>query len=219
MMRRVSRGHLPAAHLWVAAGASDGRRPRLAWWLMHIKALARSSPSSSAPGCGRFRDAKQNQSLHQQPVPGRKITLVRSMLYLPPMSVRIRKLAVMLLVLVLPWQALAVTAMPTVLHHHYATAVDASPHHADAHLAGHQHHGYAAANLAQDHGSGSTDTAHGTCTDVCCSPALVSDGALHACRRGMITGRSFRLRRIDCRRARQTPSNAHLVVPSSSSLA
>jgi hypothetical protein len=97
------------------------------------------------------------------------------------MSVCIRKLAVMLLVLVLPWQALAAVATPAAPHHHDATAAAASAataHDADTHHAGHQHHEHTGATLAQDQGSGSTDTAHGTCTDVCCSPALISDGAL-----------------------------------------
>jgi hypothetical protein len=83
----------------------------------------------------------------------------------------------MLLVLVLPWQALAAVAMPTASHHHDATAVNptaATTRDANTHHAGHQHHEHAGATLAQDQGSGSTDTAHGACTDVCCSPALAA---------------------------------------------
>src|SRR6266702_4766677 len=90
------------------------------------------------------------------------------------MSTYVRKLAVVLLLLVLPWQAVA--SMPTALHHHEATAVDAdaaSPHHAAAH-----HAGPTGATLAHDHVSGSTGTAQGTCTDICCAAALVADATL-----------------------------------------
>lgn len=87
----------------------------------------------------------------------------------------------MLLVLVLPWQALAAAAMPTALHHHDATpdhAGAASVHRVHANPAGHQHHNHAWAAAVQDHESGSTDTTHGTCTEVCYSPVLAVDGAL-----------------------------------------
>jgi hypothetical protein len=97
------------------------------------------------------------------------------------MSARIRNLAVMLLVLVLPWQPLAAGAMPTAFHHHGAIAVDASaatPHDANTHYTGHQHHEHDGATLSQDQGPGSNDTAHDTCTDACCSPALAADSAL-----------------------------------------
>lgn len=114
------------------------------------------------------------------------MTLVRPMLYLPPMSVRIRTLAVMLLVLVLPWQALAAGAMPAV-HNHGAAAIGllaktdanaASAQHVDARHAGHEHHEDGGVAAVQGHDSGSTSAAHGTCTDVCCSPALAANGAL-----------------------------------------
>ena len=100
------------------------------------------------------------------------------MLNFPCMSMRIRKFAVILLILVLPWQALAAVAVPSGLHHHHAMTVDASAataHDADSHHAGHHQHEHAGAMLSQDQGSGSTDT-HDTCTDVCCSPALATDG-------------------------------------------
>ena len=97
------------------------------------------------------------------------------------MSVFVRNLAVMLLVLVLPWQPLAAVAMPTAFHHHGALTVAggvAISHDADTHHAGHQHDQHAGVTLSQDQGSGSTDTTLGTCTDVCCSPALAADSAL-----------------------------------------
>jgi len=102
------------------------------------------------------------------------------------MSVRIRKLAVMLLVLVLPWQALTAVAMPAV-HNHGAAAIGllaktdanvASAQHVDARHAGHEHQENGGVAAVQGHDSGSTSAAHGTCTDVCCSPALAADGAL-----------------------------------------
>ena len=92
----------------------------------------------------------------------------------------IRELAVMLLVLVLPWQALAAVAMPTAAHYHDATAVAvsvAAPHDADTRHAGHQHREHGGVTLAQDQESGSTEAAHGTCTNVCHSPALAADTA------------------------------------------
>ena len=87
----------------------------------------------------------------------------------------------MLLVLVLPWQHLMAVALPTAHHHHDSTAVDdsaATPHDADAHYAADQRHEYAGTTLAQVQESRSTDAAHSTCTDVCCSPALAADEAL-----------------------------------------
>ena len=108
------------------------------------------------------------------------------MLYLPPMSVRIRNLAVMLLVLVPPWQVLPAVAMPAV-HNHGVAAIRllaktdanaASAHHVDARHAGHAHHENGGVEAVQGHDSGSTSTAHGACTDVCCSPALAANGAL-----------------------------------------
>jgi hypothetical protein len=94
------------------------------------------------------------------------------------MLMRVRRLAVVLLVLVLPWQAPA--AMPTALHHHDATPDDAgaaSVHRVHAN-AGHQHHNHAGAAAVQDHESGSTDTTHGICTNACYSPVLAVDAAL-----------------------------------------
>ena len=96
------------------------------------------------------------------------------MLYLRFMSTYVRKLAVMLLVVVLPWQAVA--SMPTALHHHEATVVEADA--ASAHHAGAHHDGRTGANSAHDHESGSTGTAQGTCTDICCAAALVADATL-----------------------------------------
>ena len=93
------------------------------------------------------------------------------------MFMRVRKLAAVLLLLVLPWQALAAVAVPGAAHHHDATALDAgaaSLHRTHAHDAGHPHHQHAASNSAQRQGSGSTDTSHAACTDVCCSPALAA---------------------------------------------
>jgi hypothetical protein len=101
------------------------------------------------------------------------------------MLVRIRKLAAMLLVLVLPWQALAAVAMPAV-HNHGAAAIGllaktdanaASAQHVNARHAGPEHHENGGVAAVQGHDSGSTSAAHGTCTDVCCSPALAADGA------------------------------------------
>lgn len=102
------------------------------------------------------------------------------------MSVRIRKLAVMLLVLVLPWQALPAFAKPGV-HYHGTAAIGplaktdanaASAHHVNAGHAGHDHHENGGVAAVQGHDSGSTSAAHGTCTEVCCSPALAADGAM-----------------------------------------
>jgi hypothetical protein len=92
----------------------------------------------------------------------------------------------MLLVLVLPWQALTAVAMPAV-HSHGAAAIGllskidanaASVLHADTRHAGHEHHENGGVAAVQDRDSGSTSVAYGTCTDVCCSPALVAHGAL-----------------------------------------
>jgi len=93
------------------------------------------------------------------------------------MFMRVRKPAIVLLLLVLPWQVLAAVAMPGAAHHHEVTALEAgaaSLHHAHAHHAGHQHHQHAASNSAQHQESGSTNASHSTCTDVCCSPALAA---------------------------------------------
>jgi hypothetical protein len=93
------------------------------------------------------------------------------------MSMRVRHFAVMLLVLVLPWQALTVVAMPTGLHYHDATAVNAEPlHHAHAHHAGYQHREHDGSTSPHNQEPGSTDTSQGTCTEDCCSEVLVADG-------------------------------------------
>jgi hypothetical protein len=98
----------------------------------------------------------------------------------------LRKLAVMLLVLVLPWQALGAVAMPAV-HNHGDAAIGllaktdvnaASAAHVDARHAGHDHHENGGVAVVQGHDSGSTSAAYDTCTEVCCSPALAMDGAL-----------------------------------------
>jgi hypothetical protein len=102
------------------------------------------------------------------------------------MSVRIRKLAVTLLVLVLPWQALPAFAKPAV-HYHGTAAIGllaqtdanvASAQHVDTRHAGHERHENGGVDAVKAHDSGSTSTAHGTCTEVCCSPVLAADGAL-----------------------------------------
>jgi hypothetical protein len=98
----------------------------------------------------------------------------------------LRKLAVMLLVLVLPWQALGAVAMPAV-HNHGDAAIGllaktdanaASAAHVDARHAGHDHHENGDVAAVQGNDSGSTHAAYGACTEVCCSPALATDGAL-----------------------------------------
>ena len=88
----------------------------------------------------------------------------------------------MLLLLVLPWQALGAVQMPAVHTHGAATigllaktdANAASASHVDAHHAGHDHHEHGGVAALQ----GSTSAAYGTCTEVCCSPTLAADGAL-----------------------------------------
>jgi hypothetical protein len=98
-----------------------------------------------------------------------------------PMSMRVRKLAMMLLVLVLPWQAVTAASMPASLHHHASIAIEAdaaTPHDGHAHPAYHQHADHNGSTLAQDDESGSADTAHGTSTDISCAAALVADATL-----------------------------------------
>jgi len=98
------------------------------------------------------------------------------------MLVRARNLAIMLLLLVLPWQALGAVQMPAVHDHGAATigllaktgANAASASHVDARHAGHDHHENDGVAAVQ----GSTSAAYDTCTEVCCSPTLAADGAL-----------------------------------------
>jgi hypothetical protein len=98
------------------------------------------------------------------------------------MLVRARNLAIMLLLLVLPWQALGAVQMPAVHDHGAATigllaktgANAASASHVDARHAGHDHHENGGVAAVQ----GSTSAAYDTCTEVCCSPTLAVDGAL-----------------------------------------
>lgn len=93
-----------------------------------------------------------------------------------PMWLRVRKLAVMLLALVVPWAALAAAAMQTAHHHDDATAVDAraaGPHDARVHHAGtwHLKNDGAAAAQARDP---ATDAERDTCTDAGCFVALAA---------------------------------------------
>ncbi|MEP6609547.1 MAG: hypothetical protein ABJA83_12820 [Burkholderiaceae bacterium] len=92
----------------------------------------------------------------------------------------------MLLVLVLPWQAVQAVAKPAV-HYHGAAAIgllaktDAeavSALHVDVRHAAHEHQENGGVAVVQSDDSGPASAAHDTCTDVCCCPALAADGAL-----------------------------------------
>jgi hypothetical protein len=95
--------------------------------------------------------------------------------YTFPMLMQARKLVVMLLVLLLPWQSFAALAVSPASHHHDAAteighlASVAATHHGHEHYAANQHHDHAGAPSDPD---GSAASA--SCTDVCCSPALVT---------------------------------------------
>ena len=99
---------------------------------------------------------------------------------------RVRQLALMLLILVLPWQSLAAVELPTAVHDHSAAVLgllakiggDAgAAQHAHRHHAAHQDHDQEGPITVQEHDPGSTDVTHSTCTNVCCSPALAASEA------------------------------------------
>jgi hypothetical protein len=102
------------------------------------------------------------------------------------MSVRIRKLALMLLILVLPWQSLAAFELPTAVHDRHAAVLGLTKVSGDAVSAEHVHRHHAADQdhdndgrvTVQNDDTDSSDTAHTACTDVCCSPALAAPAAL-----------------------------------------
>jgi hypothetical protein len=90
------------------------------------------------------------------------------------MLMRVRKFVVALLVLLLPWQSFAALAASPASHHHEAAEIGhvanaGGTDHAHEHPATDQHHDHAGAPSDPDESAASA-----SCTDVCCSPALVT---------------------------------------------
>jgi hypothetical protein len=99
------------------------------------------------------------------------------------MSTRVRKLALILLILVLPWQSFAAVELPTAVHDHNAAVLGlltklhggaSGAQHEHRHHSAHQDHDQDGLTSIHDHDTGSGDSTHSTCTDVCCSPALAA---------------------------------------------
>ena len=93
---------------------------------------------------------------------------------------RVRKLAIALLLFVLPWQPLA-TGMPIAIQDDSINLLDNAERGSDkSHYdkAGHSHHqqySHAVATLA-DNESAPSNATQSECPDACCFPALVADG-------------------------------------------
>lgn len=106
----------------------------------------------------------------------------RNRCYTHLMSLRMRELALILLILVLPWQSVAAVEGTTAVYDHNAALwlpaeIDgdaAGAQHAHRHHAAQQHHDNDGPMTAQSHDTDSTGATHGTCTDVCCYPALAA---------------------------------------------
>jgi hypothetical protein len=102
------------------------------------------------------------------------------------MLMRARKVVVTLLVLLLPWQSFAALAISPASHIHDAAEIGqmagaAGTHHTHERHVVDRHPANVDASSDHDDGSPGGSTA---CTDVCCSPALVTIDSVFAASRG-----------------------------------
>jgi hypothetical protein len=93
---------------------------------------------------------------------------------------RVRKLAIALLLFVLPWQPLA-TGMPIATQDDSINLLDNAErgsdksHYDNAGRSHHQQHSHAVA-MSADNGSAPSNTTQSECPDACCFPSLAADG-------------------------------------------